>query len=146
MEACHTCQRIMSFCSTFKCKLGKAFLAKWIQLTLWSQLISLNALLRIRITGLTLFSRNMPKNVRVVGAPPRQGVQKTKIREIKLTAYWFFKSFVDPSQFRQLWQWLIKWQKWKSAENKRQFFSNFSDVLIILVTTLFHILFEFPNY
>ena len=62
-----------------------------------------------------------------------------------MIGYWFFKSFLGLFQIRQLCQWLMKLPEWKYVENKFHFFPNFADVLIVLVTILFHILMEFPN-
>ena len=70
---------------------------------MWSQLIiySLTVFLRIRISRLTFFTGNTSKNKWIVGTAPRnfaktrqvRGAWKSKIKDIKVTAYWFFKSF-----------------------------------------------------
>ena len=71
-----------------------------------------------------------------------QSVRKTKIKDIKVTAYWFFKYFVGLFQIRQLWQWA---EMEMCMEQVSIFYLDF-DVSIVLVTILFHIHFEFLNY
>lgn len=84
-----------------------------IQITLWSQLdiYSLNALLCIRISGLTFSTGNMSRNVSINGVTPGNidsvaasaRYQKIKVKHIKMTAYWFFKYFVNLFQIWELW-------------------------------------------
>ena len=84
-----------------------------IQITLWSQLniYSLNALLCIRISGLTFFTGNMSRNVSINRVTPGNidsvaasaRYQKIKVKHIKMTAYWFFKYFVNLFQIWELW-------------------------------------------
>ena len=125
-----------------------------IKITLWikSIIYSLNALLLITMSGLTFSQGTCPETSELLLQHQEtltqrrqvQGVQKTKIRYIKVTTYWFFKSFVRFFQIGLLWQPLINMNGNMQITSFN--FFKFCWCFYCLGNILFHTLFEFLNY